>query len=134
MNRVIYTERKRFAKYDNSHFIVYLDEERVENYVPDVMEGQPVPGPVTAYAYTGTEKDGGTLIEATSPDRDSLINGIIRSRYTQSEEDAIKTHQIELLRDPSIAKADAYNQEWETFNTLREMAKSTVDGWMEGDV
>lgn len=134
MNRVIYTERKRFAKYDNSHFIVYLDEERVEGYVPEVMEGQPVPDPVTAYAYTGTEKDGGTLIEAVSPDRDSLINGIIRSRYTQSEEDAIKTHQIELLRDPSIAKADAYNQEWEMFNTLREMAKSTVDGWMEGDV
>lgn len=134
MNRVIYTERKRFAKYDNSHFIVYLDEERVENYVPDVMEGQPVPDPVTAYTYTGTEKDGGTLIESTSPDRDSLINGIIRSRYTQSEEDAIKTHQIELLRDPSIAKADAYNQEWEMFNTLREMAKSTVDGWMEEDV
>lgn len=130
MNRVIYTERKRFAKYDNSHFIVYLDEERVEGYVPEVMEGQPVPDPVTAYAYTGTEKDGGTLIEAVSPDRDSLINGIIRSRYTQSEEDAIKTHQIELLRDPSIAKADAYNQEWETFNTLREMAKSTVDGWI----
>ena len=130
MNRVIYTERKRFAKYDNSHFIVYLDEERVENYVPEVMEGQPKPDPVMAYAYTGTEKDGGTLIEATSPDRDSLINGIIRSRYTQSEEDAIKTHQIELLRDPSIAKADAYNQEWEMFNALREMAKSTVDGWI----
>ena len=53
MNRVIYTERKRFAKFDNNRYIVYLDEERVENYVPDVMEWQPVPDPVTAYVYTG---------------------------------------------------------------------------------
>ena len=130
MNRVIYTERKRFAKFDNNRYIVYLDEEIVTGYVPEVMDGQPEPEPITAYAYTGTEKDGGTLIEATSPDRDSLINGIIRANYTQSEEDAIKTHQIELLRDPGIEKADSYNQEWIAFNEIREKAKSTVDGWM----
>lgn len=130
MNRVIYTERKRFAKFDNNRYIVYLDEEIVTGYVPEVMDGQPEPEPITAYAYTGTEKDGGTFIEATSPDRDSLINGIIRANYTQSEEDAIKTHQIELLRNPGIEKADSYNQEWIAFNEIREKAKSTVDGWM----
>lgn len=83
-----------------------------------------------AYAYTGTEVDGGTLIETTSSDRDSLINGIIRSRYTQSEEDAIKTHQIELLKDAGIAKAAEYEAEWAEFNAVREMAKATVDGWL----
>ncbi len=75
--------------------------------------------------------DGGTLIDVQQPNRASLINGIIRSRYTQSEEDAIKTHQIELLKDASIEKASAYEAEWAEFNTFREQAKAVVDGWLE---
>lgn len=130
MNRVIYLDKRTFEKYDNTRYIVYLNEEILEGHTPEVMEGQPTPAPVTAYAYTGPVKDGGTLIEATSADRDSLINGIIRSRYSQSEEDAIKTHQIELLKDGSIEKAAQYEQEWEVFNNLRQSAKTVVDCWL----
>ena len=130
MNKAIYTEPRTFEKYDNTRFMVYLNQEVIPDYVPEVFESDNKPDPVTAYAYTGTEVDGGTLIEATSPDRDSLINGIIRSRYTQSEEDAIKTHQIELLKDAGIAKAAEYEAEWAEFNAVREMAKATVDGWL----
>lgn len=130
MNRVIYFDKRTFEKYDNTRYIVYLNEEILEDYIPEVMEGQSTPAPVTAFAYTGPVKDGGTLIEATSADRDSLINGIIRSRYSQSEEDAIKTHQIELLKDDSIEKAAQYEQEWKEFNTIRDIAKQTVDCWL----
>ena len=130
MNKAIYTEPRTFEKYDNTRFMVYLNQEVIPDYVPEVFESDNKPAPVTAYSYTGTEVDGGTLIEATSPDRDSLINGIIRSRYTQSEEDAIKTHQIELLKDAGIAKAAEYEVEWAEFNAVREMAKATVDGWL----
>ncbi len=130
MNRVIYLNKRTFEKYDNTRYIVYLNEEVLENHIPEVPEGQPTPAAVTAYAYTGPVKDGGTLIEAASADRDSLINGIIRSRFSQSEEDAIKTHQIELLKDPSIEKAIAYEQEWEEFNNTRIMAKTVVDYWL----
>lgn len=128
--RAIYLQPRSFEKYDNSKFIVYLNEEVIDNYIPEFREGEKSPRPVTAYAYTGPMKDGGTLIDAVSADRDSLINGIIRSRFSQSEEDAIKTHQIELLKDPSIEKAIAYEKEWEEFNNTRIMAKTVVDYWL----
>ncbi len=128
--RAIYLQPRTFERYDNRRYMVYLNEEVIDNYIPEVREGEKQPKPVTAYAYTGTEPDGGTLIEATSADRDSLINGIIRSRYSQSEEDAIKTHQIELLKDGSIEKAVVYEQEWTEFSTTRTMAKQTVDSWL----
>jgi len=130
MNRVIYFDKRTFEKYDNTKYIVYLNEEVLEDYIPESMEGQQPSSSVTAYAYSGPVKDGGTLIEATSADRDSLINGIIRSRYTQSEEDAIKTHQIELLRNSLIDKAAQYEQEWEEFNSFRQSAKTVVDYWL----
>lgn len=130
MNKAIYTEPRTFEKYDDKRYMVYLNEEIIPDYVPEVMQSEQVSESVTAYAYTGTEVDGGTLIETTSSDRDSLINGIIRSRYTQSEEDAIKTHQIELLKNATIDKAADYEAEWAEFNAVREMAKATVDGWL----
>jgi len=131
MSRVVYLERKSFVQYDDQHVMVYLNEELVPDYVPEVMEGQQAPEPATGYSYEGTMPDGGTLIEASSVDRDSMINGIIRSRYSQSEEDAIKTHQILLLKDPLIDKAIDYESEWAAFDGFREFAKSVVDGWLE---
>lgn len=131
MNRKIYTGRKTLVKYDNSRYMAYLNEEIVENHVPECREGENAPEPVTGYAYTGTEPDGGTLIAATDMSRDSLINGIIRSRYSQTEEDAIKTHQIELFKNPGIAKAGDYEAEWEAFNAFRTDAIATVDRWLE---
>ena len=128
MNRAIYLRPMTFSRYDAKRCLVYLNEEVIENHVPeDAPEGFE---PVTAYAYTGTEPDGGTLIEAADDTRDSLVNGIIRTRYNQSEEDAIKTHQIELLKDASIEKAADYEAEWTEFNSVREMAKATVDDWL----
>jgi hypothetical protein len=134
MNKVIYTERKSFLKYDESRYIVYLNEEVIEDYVPQTIGGIEQPSgsePVTAYAYTGPEVDGGTLIDALSSDRDSLINGIIRSKYSQSEEDAIKTHQIISLTTPDCPKAEEYAEEWKVFNSERETAIATVDGWFK---
>ncbi|MCM1439277.1 MAG: hypothetical protein NC131_08785 [Roseburia sp.] len=131
MKKATYTERKTLVKYDDNRYMAYLNEEVIDDYVPDTMEEEPTPEPTTGYAYTGTEPDGGTLITASSADRDSLINGIIRSRYTQTEEDAIKTHQIELLRSGDHVKADDYNAEWEAFNAFRLSAISTVDRWLE---
>ncbi len=132
MNRVIYTERRTFEKYDDKHFIAYLNEEVIPDYVPEVMEGQPKPAPTTGYAYQGPMKDGGTLIEASEADRDSLANGIIRSRYTQTEEDAIKTHRLQMLGKEisDTAKKAEYNQEWQTFNNVRTVAIGYVDRWL----
>lgn len=128
MNRRIYTSRMSYSRYDNTHCLAYLNEEVVENYVPDdAPEGFE---PVTGYAYSGPEDDGGTMLDAANESRDSLINGIIRSRYSQTEEDAIKTHQIMLLKDPECDKASEYASEWSKFCIERDYAIQTVDGWL----
>lgn len=130
MKTAIYTERRTFEKYDDTHYLVYLGEEIISDYIPPVMDPQSVPIPVTGYSYTGTEPDGGTLIASIDAGRDNLINGIIRSCYTQTEEDAIKTHQIIRLSNLECDKADEYAEEWSTFCTFRENAIKTVDGWL----
>lgn len=33
--RAIYTERKTFVKYDDNHYLLYLNEEVLENHVPE---------------------------------------------------------------------------------------------------
>lgn len=128
MKKVVYLQKMSFSRYDKTHCLAYLNEEVIENYVPEDAPEDFVPR--TAYAYTGTENDGGTLIVADDDSRDSLINGIIRSRFTQTEEDAIKTHQIMVLKDPSCEKASDYASEWAAFCVERENAIRTVDGWL----
>lgn len=133
----IYLERKTFLRYDDTHVMAYLNETVIDNYTPD-SEGDnsslltsSSSLKTTAYQYEGDQPDGGTLIELTGDiNRDQLINGIIRSKYSQTAEDAIKTHQIEVLKDPDTAKADDYNQEWQAFNDFRTAAITTVDGWL----
>ena len=129
MNTAIYTEKRTFEKFDEHRYIVYLNEVVVPDYVLPSMNDTPQE-PVTGYSYTGSERDGGTLIEATSDDRESLINGIIRTRYSQTEEDAIKTHQIELLKGNVVEKTEEYETEWNMFNEFRTNAIQTVDKWL----
>lgn len=128
MKKMVYLQKMTFSRYDKTHCLAYLNEEVIENYVPEDADDDFVPR--TAYAYTGTEPDGGTLIVAADDSRDSLINGIIRSRYSQTEEDAIKTHQIMLLKDPDCDKANEYASEWAAFCIERENAIHTVDDWL----
>ena len=128
MNRKIYPQRMSFSRYDATHCLVYLNELLVDNYVPDdAPEGFK---PTMGYSYEGPEADGGTMIEARDDSRDALVNGIIRSHYSQTEEDAIKTHQIMLLKAPDCEKAEDYAKEWETFCAIRNIAIQTVDVWL----
>lgn len=93
MNRAIYLDRKKFDKFDDNHFIVYLNEETIPEYVPEVMDGQPEPEPCTAYAYSGSEKDGGTIIEATSAQYDDFVAGLVRLKFSQNQVEAILCNQ-----------------------------------------
>lgn len=108
------------SKYDNENVIVYLNEVVIENFVPeDVAEGIEIK-PYTAYQYTGTERDGGTLIQSSDiGDRGKLVNGIIRTRYTASDELAIQRH---IVNDP-----DKYADEWKKYNDFCEEAKRQAD-------
>ena len=128
MHKRIYLQPMTFTPYDEAHVIAYLNEEIVENYLPD--DADPTVRQVKAYAYTGTEADGGTILSVSDLSRDSLINGIIRVQYSQSKEEAIKTHRLLSMEDPDSPKAGEYASEWAKFKIDREEAISLVDKWL----
>ena len=127
----VYLNPQRPTHYDGAHFIVYLNARPAQYQADENSE------PVEGVEYTGTMEDGGTLIECDEWNRDKLINGIIRTKYLQTEEDAIKTHQIQLLQAkagleegslPEEKQAE-YMQEWADFQAFRQAAIGVVDEW-----
>lgn len=114
----IYTERHTFGKYDANSIIGYLNEEQVPNYLPEGAEN-----PVTGYKYTGTEKDGGTVMPCSDPTSyPEVANAIIRSKYSESDEMAIHRHHG---NDPV-----EYADEWQEYNDFCEAAKSLAKSWL----
>lgn len=124
MNRKVYQERRTYSKYDDAHIIGYLNEEVLEDYVPeDTQEEEPEAWP-TAYAYTGTETDGGTVMPCSDQNNyGELANAIIRSRYTESQELALQRHAINGDYDDAPKEYDDYN-EW------CEYAVRTAKSWV----
>lgn len=126
-----YPRQMRPSKYDGAHFLCYLNESPA-TYQPDETSD-----PIEGYSYTGPMPDGGTLIDCDEWNRDKLVNGIIRSKYLQTEEDAIKTHQIQLLQakagmegEPLTEEKTAeYMAEWAEFQTFRQNAINLVNSW-----
>ena len=79
--------------------------------------------------------DGGTLVECDEWNRDKLINSVLRTQYMQTEEDAIKTHQLQVLQaklglaELSDEKVAEYEAEWDQFEVARKKAIEVVDSW-----
>ena len=118
----IYTEPRTFGKYDADHIIGYLGEEIIPNHVPE-NNGEEEPEPVTGYKYTGTEKDGGTVMPCSDPTSyPEVANATIRSEYTESDEMAIHRH---FNNDPV-----AYKDEWDEYNDFCEAAKVLAKRWL----
>lgn len=113
MNRTVYQQRRTYQRYDEAHIIGYLNEEVLENYVPQNNGGEeaqaPEPWP-EAYAYTGTESDGGTVMACNhQDDYGEIANAIIRTRYSESQELAIQRHAINGDYEESPKEYDDYN-------------------------
>lgn len=111
-----YTERKNFVKYDDSHVLLYLNEQPGE--VTDPETGESVQG----FSYTGDQPDGGTMIAAQGVTdenrRDKFIAGLIGFHY---DIDA----QIATLANGSDTPEHA--AELEQFSALRAQCKDEVD-------
>ena len=111
-----YKERKKFVKYDESHVLLYLNEQPGE--VASQETGESVPG----FAYTGDQPDGGTLIEATGVTdenrRDKFVAGLIGYHY---DIDA----QIATLANG--ADTPEHAAELAQFSALRARCKNEVD-------
>ena len=114
----IYTERRTFGKFDANSIIGYLEEERVQDFLPEGAEQ-----PTLGYKYTGTEKDGGTVMPCTDPTSyPEVTNAIIRSKFSESDEMAIHRHHS---NDP-----EEYAEEWQEYNDFCESAKALAKDWL----
>ena len=86
MNTAFNPARQNYVKYDDNHYLLFLNEQEAEqtNENGDKVKG---------YTYTGTRIDGSTLIEATDVTAENMrgkfISGLIRKRYSQDEVEAI---------------------------------------------
>ena len=119
----VYPQPMSFMKFDRNHIIGYLNEEVIEGYTPEGAMDDETPEPMTGYSYTGTEKDGGTLLPCEDPsDYGELTNAIIRSRFSESNEIAIQRHYS---NDPV-----AYADEWRDYNDFCEAAKVRARSWL----
>lgn len=79
MYKVSYIGRKNFVKFDDEHYLLYLNEEQAEvknEESGDIMQG---------YTYTGSQPDGGTLVEAKDVTDDNrrakFVAGLIGTEY-----------------------------------------------------
>lgn len=111
-----YTERKNFVKFDDSHVLLYLNEQPGEVTNPETGESAP------GYSYTGDQADGSTMIAAEGVTdenrRDKFVAGLIGLHY---DLDA----QIATLANG--ADTPEHAAELTQFATLRKQCKSEVD-------
>lgn len=97
----VYLSRKSYVRFDNDHFLLYIGEQKVENYHPETS-GTSDSGK-TAFSYEGDEADGSTKIKAKSATYGDFTAGLVRTKYSQNQVEAIlanrgdgdKSHEAE---------------------------------------
>ena len=108
-------QRQTFVKYDDSHYLLFLNEQVAE-------QEDEYAGKISGYTYTGTMPDGSTLIEATGVTADNMrgkfIAGLIGIEYTKDD-------QIALLANGEDTNEHA--EELAKFKEVRAAAKKAVD-------
>ena len=107
--------RQSYMKYDNNHYLLFLNEQVAEQ--EDEFAGK-----ISGYTYTGTMKDGSTLIEATGVTAENMrgkfIAGLIGIEYSKDD-------QIALLANGEDTNEHA--EELAKFKEVRAAAKKAVD-------
>ena len=121
MNRKIYLERKKIVKYTDTQYLVYLNEEVIENYVPEI-NNEESHEPVIAYAYSGDLEDGGTLIDAKEATESELISGLVKLKYSQEAQLAIILNKDKINDD----KAEEHALEFSQMQEYRDECKINV--------
>ena len=108
-------QRQTHIKYDDSHYLLFLNEQEAEQ--EDEFSGK-----ISGYTYTGTMPDGSTLIEATGVTAENMrgkfIAGLIGTQYSNDD-------QIALLANGEDTAAHA--EELAKFKEVRAAAKKAVD-------
>jgi hypothetical protein len=123
--------RAAYERYDESHYLLYLDEQAVE-YAPQAAglagdgdgESAAAPAPVQGYSYTGNRPDGGTLIAAKNAEYGAFVSGLIALRYTDDDVQAVQSNQLAALANSKDAKAAQWKQEFAEYQTYRADCKA----------
>ena len=108
-------QRQSYMKYDNEHYLLFLNEQKAEqiNEVGEKIKG---------YTYTGPRQDGSTLIEATGVTQENIrgkfIAGLLGLEYSLDD-------QIALLANGE--DSEQHSGEWAAFARARSEAKKSVD-------
>ena len=117
MTTVNYRERKSYVKYDDEHYLLYLNESTTE-----IVENEVTGEKVSGYSYSGTEADGSTKIKASGVTDDNrrgkFIAGLIGREYDINAQIAI------LANDGDTSE---HNAEMICFKAFRANCKETID-------
>lgn len=91
METRIYSQRKFYEKLNANHFALFLNEEIVQNFIPedDDSDSSNNIAPFTAYKYTGTSQDGSTVVESTSDSIDDIRTALFRLKYSNGSSENI---------------------------------------------
>lgn len=107
--------RQSYMKYDNNHYILFLNEQEAEQ---TNEQGEKIKG----YTYTGPRQDGSTLIEATGVTQENIrgkfIAGILGLEYSIDDQIAILANGED---------SEQHSEEWADFSRARIEAKKAVD-------
>lgn len=117
MKTASYRERKSYVKYDNEHYLLYLNEE-----VAEVVVNEETGETEKEFTYYGSEVDGSTKITASNVTdenrRAKFISGLIGREYDVNA-------QIATLANNGDTAEHA--EELECFKDYRRSCKAAVD-------
>lgn len=127
----IYPARKSFVKYDDDHFLLYLGEQKIEDYHPETNtpgsssddKSKAADNGITAFSYEGTEPDGSTKIAAKSATYDDFAAGLVRTKYSQNQVEAILCNHGD--------GNEEHQKEYDTFQAWRIQAKEMAHEVLE---
>ncbi|KAA6320234.1 hypothetical protein EZS27_029968 [termite gut metagenome] len=125
---VSYPKKRTYEKYDESHFLLYLNEPAVEieKTSETFSEGSETPETVPGFSYTGEMQDGGTLVEAKQADYGSFVSGLIRTRYSSDDVEALQGNMLLVIENPDSDKSKGYKDSWDEFQAFRNDCKKSI--------
>lgn len=115
MYKQFYTEKKTYTKYDNEHYILYLNEVEAQRE----EDGATISG----YEYSGDFGDGGTMIKATEATYDQFVSGLIRTRYSADQVEAILLN----IQSDNVERMAEFQRELDTLDAFREECKGIAN-------
>lgn len=121
MHTHFYTQKKTFSKYDKDHYLLYLNEKE------STQVSEEGTSPVAGYEYNGNFEDGGTLIKATEATYDQFVSGLIRTRYSADQVEAILLN----VQSSNQERMTEFISELNQLNAFREECKQIAAGLLQ---